>query len=156
MPRRILMVDRDADARKTTRCFLESRTTCEKCLEAANGVDTIAREGLLKPDLILLDYSMPVMNGIEAGAVLHTMLPEVPVILFAGQDTCAIESAAVAISAGICAVISKTDMGTLEEHLRTLFDCNPKPGTLGQHPNRIPSADKRDSSCVNPAKACFR
>ena|ERR1700680_3277900 len=120
MPRRILIVDHDANVRKMTRCFLESRTTCEVCGEAVNGVEAIAKAGTLKPDLILLDYSMPVMNGIEAGAALHTMLPEVPVILFAGQDTCAIESAA--ISVGISAVIPKTDMGRLQEHLRTLFD----------------------------------
>ena len=120
MPRRILIVDHDAHDRKMTRCFLESETTCEVCGEAVNGLDAIAKAGRLKPDLILLDYSMPVMNGIEAGALLHTMLPEVPVILFAGQHSYALESAA--ISAGIRAVVPKTDMGRLQESIRTLFD----------------------------------
>jgi len=120
MPRRILIVDQDANVRKVTRCFLESRTMCEVCGEAANGPDAIASAGTLKPDLILLGYSMPVMNGIETGAVLHTILPKVPVILFASQDTWAIESAA--ISVGIRAVVGKTDMGRLQEHLKILFD----------------------------------
>jgi CheY-like chemotaxis protein len=120
MPKRILIAGDDADLRRVTRCFLESRTTCEVCGEAVNGVDAIEKAGTLNPDLILLDYSMPVMNGIEAGAVLKAMLPEVPVILFTGQDTWAIESAA--ISVGIRAVVPKTDMGSLAGQLEILLD----------------------------------
>jgi DNA-binding NarL/FixJ family response regulator len=120
MTKRILIADEDEDIRRVIRWFLESRTTCEVCGEAVNGVDAIEKARTLNPDLILLDYSMPAMNGIETGAVLKAMLPEVPVILFTSQDTGAIESAA--MSVGIRAVVPKTDIGRLEGHLNTLLD----------------------------------
>ena len=119
MPKRILIVDDNEDIRRVIRWFLEPRTTCEVCGEAVNGVDAIEKARTLNPDLILLDYSMPAMNGIETGSVLKAMLPQVPVILFTSQDTSAIESAA--ISVGIRAVVPKTDIGRLAGHLETLL-----------------------------------
>ena len=76
MLKRILIADEDEDIRRVLRWFIESRTTCELCGEAVNGIDAIEKARTLKPDLILLDYSMPAMNGIETGAVLKAMLPE--------------------------------------------------------------------------------
>jgi CheY-like chemotaxis protein len=119
MPKRILIADDNEDIRRVIRWFLESRTACEVCGEAVNGVDAIEKARTRYPDLILLDYSMPAMNGIEAGAVLKAMLPEVPVILFTNQDTRAIEPAAVAV--GIRAVVPKTDIGRLAGHLEALL-----------------------------------
>jgi CheY-like chemotaxis protein len=86
MPKRILIADDDEDIRRVIRWFIESRTTCKLCGEAVNGIDAIEKARTLNPDLILLDYSMPAMNGIETGAVLKAMLPNVPVILFTSQD----------------------------------------------------------------------
>jgi DNA-binding NarL/FixJ family response regulator len=119
MSKRILIADDNEDIRGMIRCFLESRTICEVCGEAVNGVDAIEKARTLSPDLILLDYSMPAMNGIEAGAALKAMLPEVPVILFTSQDTWAIESAA--FSVGIRAVVPKTEFGSLQGHLEALL-----------------------------------
>ena len=118
MPKRILIADDDEDIRRVIRWFIESRTTCELCGEAVNGVDAIEKARTLNPDLILLDYSMPAMNGIETGAVLKAMLPKVPVILFTSQNTGAIESAA--LSVGIRAVVPKTDIGRLAGHIENL------------------------------------
>ena len=117
--KRILIADDDADVRRVVRWFLKPRTAWEVCGEAVNGLDAIEKARTLKPDLILLDYSMPSMNGVETGAVLRAMLPEVPVILFTSQDTRAILSAA--ISAGIQAVLPKTDLCRLAAHLDTLL-----------------------------------
>ena len=119
MPKRILIGDDNEDIRRVMRWFLESRTTCEVCGEAVNGVDAIEKARTLHPDLIVLDYSMPAMNGIEAGAVLKVMLPEVPVILFTNQDGGAIEPAAASV--GIRAVVPKTDIGRLAGHLEALL-----------------------------------
>jgi CheY-like chemotaxis protein len=119
MTRRILIADDDEDIRRITRWFLESLGKCEVCGEAVNGVDAIEKARTLNPDLILLDYSMPDMNGIETGAILKAMLPEVPVILFTGQTTEPIQSAA--ISVGIRAVVPKTNIGSLAGHLHALL-----------------------------------
>jgi DNA-binding NarL/FixJ family response regulator len=119
-PKRILIAVDDPDLRRMTRCFLESRTRCEVCGEATNGCDAIEKAGTLNPDLILLDYSMPVLNGIEAGAVLQAIWPEVPVIMFTSRESPAIECAA--ISVGIRAVVPKADMDSLAGQLAILFE----------------------------------
>jgi DNA-binding NarL/FixJ family response regulator len=139
MPKRILIADDDDDVRRMIRWFLKLRTTYEVCGEAVNGVDAIEKARTLNPDLILLDYSMPAMNGIETGAVLKAMLPEVPVILFTNQDSSSIESAA--ISVGIRAVVPKTDIGKLAGHLDTLlYGSSENGGTSSQEPVRACSS----------------
>jgi DNA-binding NarL/FixJ family response regulator len=120
MPKRILIADDDANLRRMIRYFIELRMQCEVCGEAVDGVDAIEKAGTLKPDLIVLDYFMPVMNGIDVGAVLKKMLPEVPVVMFTGKDSPVIESAA--ISAGIRAVVPKPDMRRLVRHLEILLN----------------------------------
>jgi CheY-like chemotaxis protein len=121
MPKQILIADDDEDIRRVIRWLIASRTSYEVCGEAVNGLDAIEKARTLSPDLILLDYSMPTMNGIETGAVLKAMLPGVPVILFTGTGAGAIESAA--ISVGIRAVVPKADIGRLVTHLEKLLDC---------------------------------
>jgi DNA-binding NarL/FixJ family response regulator len=119
MLKQILIADHDEDLRRVLRWFLESRTTCEMCGEAFNGVDAIEKARTLNPDLILLVYSMPAMNGIDTGSVLKAMLPQEPIILFTSQDTSAIESAAISLS--IRAIVPKIDIGRLAGHLETLL-----------------------------------
>jgi DNA-binding NarL/FixJ family response regulator len=74
--------------------------------EASNGREGIEKAKRLKPDLIVLDVSMPEMNGIDAAKIIHQIMPEVPLIL------CSIYIdellAAEAQSAGVQAVVSKT------------------------------------------------
>jgi len=54
----------------------------EVCGEAANGQEAIERAQEFHPDLIILDLSMPVMNGLDAAKVLKTLMPAVPLIIF--------------------------------------------------------------------------
>jgi len=78
MPKCILIVDDSAVVRKTLRQTLEWQKGWEVCGEAANGRDGIETAQRLKPDLVLLDFSMPVMNGLEAARELKRLLPYVP------------------------------------------------------------------------------
>ena len=52
------------------------------CGEAVNGLEAVEKTRALKPDLVLLDLAMPLMNGAEAASVLKKTMPEVPIILF--------------------------------------------------------------------------
>ena len=63
------------------RSLLEHAGFCV-CGEASNGIEAIEAALRLKPDLILMDYSMPLMNGAEASSILKHRQPDTPVILF--------------------------------------------------------------------------
>ena len=56
------------------------------CGEAVDGRDAIEKAPQANPDLILLDFSMPTMNGGEAAVVLKRLMPQVPIILFTLHD----------------------------------------------------------------------
>jgi len=75
------------------------------CAEAENGAQALERAEELKPDLIVLDFSMPVMNGLEAAPLFKKRFPQTPIIMFTLFATEAL--AKVAVSAGVTAVISK-------------------------------------------------
>ncbi len=61
--------------------FLGSKPSYEVCGEAVDGVDAVEKAMELKPHLIILDLSMPRMNGLEAARVLKSRMKEEPVIL---------------------------------------------------------------------------
>jgi DNA-binding NarL/FixJ family response regulator len=101
----VLIVDDQANMRAAVRDLFQSHSDFEICGEAANGVDAIAKARQLKPDLIILDLSMPLMNGFEAAKTLRQILPDVPVFLLTAHHTGATEQAA--FDVGIRAVFSK-------------------------------------------------
>src|ERR1700754_3084136 len=61
---RVLVVDDHPIVRKALVFYLRSRLKVE-CIEATNGFEALKTVSEEKPDLVILDYSMPVMNGIE-------------------------------------------------------------------------------------------
>jgi two-component system nitrate/nitrite response regulator NarL len=107
MPKRIFIVDDSKIVRQLVRTYVETRLAQVDCAEAVNGLDAIQHVSEVKPDLIVLDLSMPIMNGLETAAILHDMLPGVPIILFTLHKDVVSEKRAQAV--GIRAVISKMD-----------------------------------------------
>lgn len=103
----ILIVDDDPNFRKQTRKFLEQETPYSVCGEAVDGLDAIERARQLKPDLIILDMSMPRMNGLQAARVLRQMMSDVPIILFTLHAGAILFSEVQAV--GVSSVVSKTD-----------------------------------------------
>jgi two-component system, chemotaxis family, chemotaxis protein CheY len=121
MPKRILIADDGAPVREVLRAFFEARTNYEVCGEATDGADAIEKARELKPDLILLDLAMPLMNGAEAASVLHGMMPQVPIVLYSMYDESLGRS--LASTLGVSAVISKPDgVGKLVECVRGLLE----------------------------------
>jgi DNA-binding NarL/FixJ family response regulator len=120
MAKSILVADDSDTVRAITRLFLEAQIDLEVCGEAVDGVDAIEKAKELKPDLILLDLTMPRMNGVEAASVLKGMMPKVPIVLFTLYKETVGD--AVASAAGIDAVLSKPDGGwKLVECVRSLL-----------------------------------
>jgi DNA-binding NarL/FixJ family response regulator len=83
----ILIVDDSPVLRKTLRQTLEQGGAWEVCGEAADGREAIKQAQRLKPDLVVLDLSMPVMNGLEAAHELKRLLPSLPLVMFTTFDT---------------------------------------------------------------------
>jgi CheY-like chemotaxis protein len=81
MSKTILIVDDNSAIRSLLRSLIE-QAGFTVCGEAENGREAIEQALQLRPDLILLDFQMPEMNGAEAASVLKHRLPEVPIILF--------------------------------------------------------------------------
>ena len=76
------------------------------CGEAENGKEGIEVAKQIKPDVISLDLSMPVMNGLEAASEMRKLFPNVPIILFTlyGDSVSKTEAS----KAGITVVLQKT------------------------------------------------
>jgi DNA-binding NarL/FixJ family response regulator len=123
LPKKILIADDDSFVRNVLRSYLESQTRFKVCGEAVNGLDTIEKARTLNPDLIVMDLSMPAMNGIEAGSVLRAMLPQVPIIIYTAHDSSMIEPHALAV--GVRAVVQKHDMAGLAGHLQKILSSQP-------------------------------
>lgn len=89
--------------------------------EAENGRDAIEKAQKLHPSLIIMDLSMPVLNGLEATRRLKQLMPTVPVILYSIHSVRSLE--AEAIAAGAAAVISKSEpVAVLIQKARQLLE----------------------------------
>ena len=107
MRKRILVVDDNAPIRGLVREFIESRPDFEICGEATDGVEGIQKGRELKPDLIVLDFLMPRINGLQAALILHEIVPNTPIILFTFYKDAIPKDLAQA--AGVSSILSKTD-----------------------------------------------
>lgn len=79
---RILIADDHAEARRGARELLEAHPGWEVCGEAHDGMEAIEKAAALKPDIVILDLSMPKMSGVAAARVIRSAAPGLPVLLF--------------------------------------------------------------------------
>src|SRR5438105_14536223 len=80
MPKCVLLVD-DSPAVRRSLCIIFESAGIEVCGEAEDGAKAIEKAKHLKPDLIVLDLGMPVMNGLQAAPILRPLHPKTPLIL---------------------------------------------------------------------------
>lgn len=113
MPIRILIVDDSYVIRHSLRGFIERTNDWQVCGEAENGRIALQKVAELQPNLVILDLSMPVMNGLEAARQITRLAPKVAVVMFTMHVSAQLRNDAKA--AGIREVISKAD--GLEDHL---------------------------------------
>jgi DNA-binding NarL/FixJ family response regulator len=117
---RILIVDDLPEMRKLIRTYIEEETDFCVCGEASDGLEAIDKAQNLKPDLIILDASMPRMNGIEAAPKLKKILPETQIILFTFHE--GMMRGFDAREVGVDAVVTKANgMFPLKESVKALL-----------------------------------
>jgi DNA-binding NarL/FixJ family response regulator len=102
---RILIVDDNPQVRTALRICLQMHRSWEVCSEAENGQDGVELARQLKPDIVLLDYAMPNMNGVEAARLISASMPQCGLILFTMFASKQLSTLAQA--AGVRAVVSK-------------------------------------------------
>ena len=81
MPLRILIADDSRTVRHSLHGLLEQNPEWEVCAEAVDGVDAVRKAEQCRPDIIILDFFMPGMTGVEAARVLGRVLPAVPILI---------------------------------------------------------------------------
>jgi DNA-binding NarL/FixJ family response regulator len=86
----------------------------EVCGEAENGKEAIEKAQELRPDLIVLDLSMPVMNGFDAARVLRRLMPTVPLIIYGAFGDKFAKNPARLV--GISEVVSKSEHASVLIH----------------------------------------
>ena len=119
MPRRILIADDNQLIRKLVREAFEQQNWLV-CAEAENGKQAVEKAKELKPDLILLDLSMPVMNGLDAARALKQLMPAVPMVMFTSFQTDQLR--AQMLAAGVSTVIVKSNsLANLIDAIRTVM-----------------------------------
>jgi DNA-binding NarL/FixJ family response regulator len=110
----VLIVDDSAVIRQELCALFERESDFEVCGEAENGKQAIDMAQELRPDLIVLDLSMPVMNGFDAARALKRLLPAVPLIMYSAFGDMVAERQARLI--GISEVVSKSEHASVLIH----------------------------------------
>jgi DNA-binding NarL/FixJ family response regulator len=84
LPRRVrlLIADDHEVMRLGIRNLFGARPGWSVCAEASNGQEALEKTLQFRPDVIIMDITMPVMNGLEAATKIWQQRPEIPVILF--------------------------------------------------------------------------
>jgi DNA-binding NarL/FixJ family response regulator len=84
---RILIADDHEVVRSGLRKILETQPDWEVVAEAADGKDAIKKALATKPDITVLDYFLPFVNGIEATRQIRARLPETEILVFTMHDS---------------------------------------------------------------------
>jgi CheY-like chemotaxis protein len=119
MAARILIAD-DAPLLRTALRELLSRSRNCEVLEATNGLEAIARTEEGQPDLIILDFAMPVMDGLEAAKQIRKLLPNTPVVMHTLHYSH--QLAVEAEKAGVRKVIPKSETDVLISTINELLN----------------------------------
>jgi CheY-like chemotaxis protein len=138
---KILLAECNAKIRLLTKSLIETRDGW-LVTEAMDGHDAIAKVAKLRPDLVVLDFAMPVLNGFETAARISKHFPNLPIILytFYGFEAMSTE----AKKHGIREVVDKTASGdilleTIARHIRPATTSYPEPSA-----GEINSNDKKE------------
>jgi pilus assembly protein CpaE len=81
-----MVVDDVEKTRKNLRKLLEIELDIEVISEASNGEEALVQAKQLKPDLVLMDINMPIMDGIQATEIMTVEIPQVAIIILSCQD----------------------------------------------------------------------
>lgn len=106
---RVVVVDDNASVRRSICRILRSEADIEIVSEAIDGADAVRRVGEHQPDVVLLDITMPTMNGLEVAEIIKREFPAVHVLMVSQHDSRGFRWAALA--AGVSGYVIKSNVG---------------------------------------------
>jgi DNA-binding NarL/FixJ family response regulator len=117
---RVLIVDDHEIFRRGLRALLEPSSEWEICGEAVDGVNAVEQCKAIQPDIVVLDVSMPRLNGLEAARMIRKENLASQIVIITQHDSPQIRTAA--LEAGAQAFITKSSVGSeLVTALRNLI-----------------------------------
>lgn len=106
-PLRILIADDHDLMREGTRAVIERHPGWEVCGVASNGREAVARATELKPDVVVIDMTMPELNGLDAAIQIKRSLPGTEIMILTAHETD--DLIRKAFESGVKSFISKTE-----------------------------------------------
>lgn len=116
---RILVVDDNPAVRRYLRGVLEQQEGWRVCDEARNGQEAVERFRQTRPDVVVLDFQMPGMNGLDAARIINQISPATPIFmvtLFLSRQL-----SDEARKAGIRGACAKTDISCVVDGVEALL-----------------------------------
>jgi DNA-binding NarL/FixJ family response regulator len=110
LAKRILIADDHESVLRRVRAMLESHPGWKVCGDAVNGREAVRKTIELRPDVVVLDFAMPELNGLMAADQISDLLPHIPIVLHT------MYSAHANLEANkhpICRVVEKAKTGAL-------------------------------------------
>ena len=143
---RVLIADDHEVVRAGVRSLLESLPDCEICGEAVTGRQVVALAQQLKPDVVILDITMPELNGLEATRQIRKVAPTVQVLILSVHES--EELVREILTAGAHGYVLKSDAGrelttalqALRKH-ETFFTSRVAQIALRAYRNKKPAGD---------------
>ena len=127
---RILVVDDNPSVRHYLRAILEQQSSWRVCGEARTGAEALRLVLESSPDLILLDYQLPDLNGVYVAKQICDLFPKIPILMVTLHLSRQLAEAA--RLAGVRGVCSKQDIGSVVEGVEVLLRDEPYfPAALG-------------------------
>ncbi len=107
-PIRILIADDHEIFRRGLRSLLESHPEWEVCGEATDGQEAVEQVKELNPDVVVLDITMPRLNGLEAAQQIRNSAPRSKMVILSQHEPSLMRQAA--LSAGASAYVTKSEV----------------------------------------------
>ena len=116
---RILVVDDNPSVRRYLRAVLEQQNAWRVCAEARTGAEALKKVIETQPDLILLDYQMPDLNGVDVARQISELSPKIPILMVTLHLSNQLADAA--RLAGVRGACAKQDIGSVVEAVEVLL-----------------------------------
>ena len=116
---RILLVDDNPAVRRYLRAILEQQDSWRVTAEARTGAEALQQVLAAPPDLIVLDYQMPDLNGVDVARQIAELFPKIPILMVTLHLS--VQLAEAARQAGVRGACAKQDIGSVVEAVNVLL-----------------------------------